>query len=449
MPSSMTKISSVTVESGGSASVTFSSIPQTYTDLVVKASVRTDRSNDNNDNIQVKPNNSTSSLTFRMIRGNGSSAASNSTANWWGFVDGNLGATANTFGNTEIYIPNYTSSNYKSFSSDSVSENNATEAYASMSAILWSDTTAISSLVIVPVNGSNFLQYTTFTLYGVTKYAETGTGSKATGGTVTTSGGYTYHTFFSSGVFTPTAAITGAEVLVVAGGGGSGAEISGGGGAGGLVYASSQSYTSGVNYAAIVGAGGGNTAPYNTVGNQGNSSVFASGTVAVGGGGGGGAGQTGGNGGSGGGGGATGEGLAGTGTVGQGNAGARGSSGYGGGGGGAGGAGVLGGTNTRGGDGGVGVNTYSAWGSATATGDNIGGTYWYAGGGGGSPWNGVSANTIGGKGGSGGGGFGGDSGAGGPKETSGLPNTGGGAGGGNAGGATAGGSGIVIVRYTT
>jgi hypothetical protein len=366
MPNTITPIASVTVGASGTGSFEFTSIPQTYTDLIIKMSTRSTYTGGTANTIQISLNGSTASFTGKSIDGEASTATSGSAARSIGATP-SATATASTFSNGEIYFPNYTSSNNKSFSYEVAGENNATTGvYTILGSGLFSNVAAITSISI-STNVNNWAQDTTATLYGVTKYAETGTGSKATGGTVTTSGGYTYHTFFSSGMFTPTAAITGAEVLVVAGGGGSGAEISGGAGAGGLVYASSQSFSSGVGYPALVGAGGGNTAAYASVGNQGNNSVFSSGTVAVGGGGGGGAGVSGGNGGSGGGGDATGAGLAGTATAGQGNAGARGASSYGGGGGGAGGAGVLGGTNTRGGDGGVGVSTYSAWGSATGT----------------------------------------------------------------------------------
>ena len=447
MPSSMTKIQTITVMGSSTSTIDFTNIPSTYTDLCIKFSIR-----GGSNNYYVRFNgNTAASYSLKAIRGDGAtvdsyfSGSSQTEIYFQGATSTSM--TANTFSNSELYIPNYTSSNYKSCSFDTVGENNATTAYSQLVAGLWSNTAAITQVTVAC--GAGLAQYSTATLYGVTKYAETGTGSKAIGGTVTTASGYTYHTFFSSGMFTPTTSITGAEVLVVAGGGASGHAISGGGGAGGLVYASSQSFSSGVNYTAIVGAGGGNTAAYANVGCNGTNSAFASGTIAIGGGGGGGAGVSGANGGSGGGGDSTGAGLAGTATAGQGNAGARGASSYGGGGGGAGGAGVLGGTNTRGGDGGVGVSTYSAWGSATGTGQRIGSTFWYAGGGGGSPWNGVSANTNGGIGGNGGGGFGGDSGAGRAAESSGLPNTGGGAGGGNSGGSQSGGSGIVIIRYTT
>ena len=76
------------------------------------------------------------------------------------------GYTASTFGNAELYIPNYTSSNNKSFSADSVTENNATAAYSQLIAGLWSNVTAITSLSLAPSSGT-FVQHSTATLYGV------------------------------------------------------------------------------------------------------------------------------------------------------------------------------------------------------------------------------------------------------------------------------------------
>jgi hypothetical protein len=446
MASSMTKISSVTVGSSGTSSFDFTAIPQTYTDLVVKISTRSTYTSGTANTIQISLNGSTASFTGRSLEGDGSAVTSGSAARSIGATP-SATATASTFSNGELYFPNYTSSNYKSFSYEVVQEDNVSTAYTSLGAGLWSNTAAITSITI-STNVNNWAQYTTATLYGVTKYAETGTGSKATGGTVTTSGGYTYHTFFSSGMFTPTATITGAEVLVVAGGGGTQGSVGAGAGAGGLVYASGQSFTSGVGYAAIVGAGGAGAGGSTVSACNGTNSVFSNGTVAIGGGAGNGLTSPSGSGGSGGGAGAPGA-TAGTGTAGQGNNGGATGSAYSGGGGGAGAAGGTGGANGRGGDGGVGVSTYSAWGAATATGENSAGTYYYAGGGGGSSWNGVSANNIGGQPGLGGGGQGG----GGTPVTSGDSNgkayTGGGGGGDNGGYQWSGGSGIIIVRYTT
>jgi len=145
------------------ASVTFSSIPATYTDILVKISTRSDRA-DIDEIIVIKPNNSTTGLTYRRLRGNGSVAASSSENGT--YSNGNT-TTSNTFNNAEIYFPNYTSSNNKSYSIDAVMENNATEAYMALTAGLWSDTSAITSLVFAPNFGTNFVSGSTFYLYGI------------------------------------------------------------------------------------------------------------------------------------------------------------------------------------------------------------------------------------------------------------------------------------------
>ena len=164
MATTYTLIQAVTVGSGGAATITFSSIPQTYTDLVIKISGRVAGSADST--MQVKFNGSSASFTYRRLLGTGSSASSgNDSDATFGYADIST-YTANTFSNTEVYIPNYTGSANKSFSADSVSENNATEAIASLHANLWSNTAAITSIDIVP-NITTFVQYTTAYLYGI------------------------------------------------------------------------------------------------------------------------------------------------------------------------------------------------------------------------------------------------------------------------------------------
>jgi len=162
-----TLIASNTVGAGGVASVTFSSIPATYTDLVVKCSVR----NVSTTNLLIMSfNGSTSNFSSRWLIGDGSSASSSNSSttfgNLVGWIDGS-NETANTFSNTELYIPNYASANFKSSSADSVYENNATTAYQSMLASLWSSTAAINSIAFSCYGGGNVAQYSTFTLYGI------------------------------------------------------------------------------------------------------------------------------------------------------------------------------------------------------------------------------------------------------------------------------------------
>lgn len=166
MPTTYEAIATVTVGSGGAANISFTSIPQTYTDLVIKVSARTNWSNSvNADGINIRPNGSTTNRTARRLYGSGSAAGSDTNIN--PIAASNASSTASTFGNAEIYIPNYTSANNKSISIDGVSETNGTTTYAGFSAFLWSNTSAITSLELHPENGTSFDQYSTATLYGI------------------------------------------------------------------------------------------------------------------------------------------------------------------------------------------------------------------------------------------------------------------------------------------
>ena len=165
-------IASSTVGSGGAADITFSSIPSTYTDLVVKLSTRQDGSAIGYQ-FGIRFNGSSSGYSRRLIYGDGiaanSGSGSSETFSRVAFTQSST-YTANTFNNVEIYIPNYAGSSYKSFSTDGVSEGNATQIYsAGLYAGLWSDTAAITSLTVSEYSGSgtNFAQYTTAYLYGV------------------------------------------------------------------------------------------------------------------------------------------------------------------------------------------------------------------------------------------------------------------------------------------
>lgn len=435
------------------ATVTFTSIPSTYTDLVLKYSIRHTTGFFAGMSVQLNSTSSVYSNTILYGTGSAVSTYGNTAGAYFSEAMFSIGAsaTAGVYATGELNIPNYTNSKPKTITSFGASEiNSGSNRIVGMSG-LYNTTSAVSTLKIYdPINSYSMLAGSTFYLYGITNVVGE-TGSKAVGGVVTTAGGYTYHTFDTSGTFTPTTNITGAEVLTVAGGGGGGYYYGGGGGAGGLVYSSSQSFTSGVSYPAIVGAGGSFSSSIQ--GSNGTNSRFHSLTAAVGGGGGGtGAGAAGtynnGIAGGSGGGGSSGynfnntNGTGGSATAGQGNAGGTGAKGAsnaaGGGGGGAGAVGGNGNATTPSTVGGAGLSTYSAWGAATSTGQNVSGTYWYAGGGAGGT--GTSNAGVGGNGGGGGEGS---------RGPNGLTKTGGGGAASGTSEAGNGGSGIVIVRYTT
>jgi hypothetical protein len=167
VPNTYQLIASVTVGAGGAATMDFTSIPATYTDLVIKLSGRSARAGQQADNLFITFNATTTGYTTRNIMGNGSSASSASYSIRYASnaVDA-AGSTASTFSSHEIYIPNYTSANYKSFSADSVSENNATAAQSDLYTGLWSNTAAITSISLLP-EVSTWVQYSTATLYGI------------------------------------------------------------------------------------------------------------------------------------------------------------------------------------------------------------------------------------------------------------------------------------------
>ena len=158
------KIGSVEVGSGGAANITFSSIPQGYTDLKLVITAR--NATASLTGMYISFNGSTASFTNKYLEANGASASSGSISRYIGVENGGS-ATANTFSNGEVYIPNYAGSTNKSFSADNVSENNGTTAYADFNAGLWSNTAAITSLGLEIFTGQNFAQYSTATLYGI------------------------------------------------------------------------------------------------------------------------------------------------------------------------------------------------------------------------------------------------------------------------------------------
>ena len=324
MPNNMILLETIALTQSA-ASVTFDNLPTSgYTDLKIVASIRGDIAASDYINNRVTFNGSTSGYTSKLLYGLGTgsgASANNAVTNAIDYSSYGTGttATANTFGNTEIYIPNYRSSNNKSVSVDAVTENNATAAIAAMTAGLWSNTAAITSITITPSSG-NFVANSTFSLYGIAALGTTPVlAPKATGGNrVENDGTYWIHTFLTSGVFTPQTGLT-CDYLVVAGGAGGGFATSGGdygagGGAGGMrstvtatggggSLESAISVASGTNYAITIGAGGVAQSTAGLAGNNGNDSIFSTITSTAGGGGaGGGTSQPGKNGGSGGGG---------------------------------------------------------------------------------------------------------------------------------------------------
>jgi hypothetical protein len=80
-------------------------------------------------------------------------------------VNGN--STADTFGNGELYIPNYASSLNKQISEFGVNENNSSTASLNIGATYWRNTAVINTIIFYPYNSSNFVAGSSFYLYGI------------------------------------------------------------------------------------------------------------------------------------------------------------------------------------------------------------------------------------------------------------------------------------------
>jgi len=163
------KIASVTVGSGGSSTIDFTSIPSTYTDLVIKGSVRgTGSGSGNSYSVSMSLNSVTTNRTWRRLYGyNGTSIGSDNGATGLTGTAGGTGGTASTFNNFEIYIPNYAGSNNKSFSADTVAEINSSSGNElDLVAGLWSSSAAITNISL-SISTTNIAEYSTATLYGI------------------------------------------------------------------------------------------------------------------------------------------------------------------------------------------------------------------------------------------------------------------------------------------
>jgi hypothetical protein len=162
--------STVTVGSGGAASIDFSSIPSTYTDLVLLTSLRSTRTANTEDAAKMEFNGVTTGYSYRQLRGTGSAAESYTGTSAFFLQNQNASSsTSSTFTNSSTYIPNYAGSQNKSLSVDSAMENNATSAFTNLVAGLWSNTAAITSIKLTPNVGPLFAEYSTATLYGISK----------------------------------------------------------------------------------------------------------------------------------------------------------------------------------------------------------------------------------------------------------------------------------------
>jgi hypothetical protein len=182
MPKGMQAIYTQTIGSSVTT-VTFNNIPQTYTDLLIRTSLRTDQTtasaNYPNTAIFFNNNSGTGLMSVSHLYASGTGVGSDRESNT-GYTTkyySNMAATtANTFGNGEIFIPNYASTGFKQSIYESVEEDISTAAsqrlIISLTASLFRSNAPITSISIAAdatTAGVKFVAGSTFTLYGISK----------------------------------------------------------------------------------------------------------------------------------------------------------------------------------------------------------------------------------------------------------------------------------------
>jgi hypothetical protein len=176
VPTDYESIQTVTVGSGGAPSVTFSSIPSTYTHLQIRAIARSTIAGTNADNIALRINaDSGNNYTTHALRGSNQEATASAFANLsYGYIPStspSSGNLSNTFCGAVIDLLDYRNTNKTkvlrtlSGFDENNSSGNTGAANIQLSSVLWNSTSAVTSIEFV--NSGNFAQYTTFALYGI------------------------------------------------------------------------------------------------------------------------------------------------------------------------------------------------------------------------------------------------------------------------------------------
>lgn len=149
------------------ASVTFSAIPNTFTDLVLRVSARGDTEGAVNGRFRIEFNGDFGFTNYKStsLVGDGSSATSSRSTER--ILVTMSGQTADGFGSAEVYIPNYLSTVNKPMGIFGVAESNTANVNMAAGAGLYLSSSAITSVTIRQHSGTNFVSGSSFFLYGI------------------------------------------------------------------------------------------------------------------------------------------------------------------------------------------------------------------------------------------------------------------------------------------
>jgi len=160
-------IATTTVGSGGASSITFSSIPSTYTHLQIRAITK----NTSSSNFAAMRFNSdtASNYSAHYLDGDGASAtagaASNYDRSYFGYTS--TSSQTNIFGVSVIDILDYANTNkFKTVRGLTGVDVNGSGGYIELNSSSWRSTSAITNINIF-FSSNNFAEYSSFALYGI------------------------------------------------------------------------------------------------------------------------------------------------------------------------------------------------------------------------------------------------------------------------------------------
>jgi len=164
-------IQTVTVGSGGSSSISFTSIPSTYKHLQIRLLGRIDRTGESSDFFTVRFNGDTASnYSWHALEGSGAANYSESGASTNLPRNGDIAATTagtGIFGAGVVDILEYANTNiYKTVRSLAGNDRNGS-GWIWFGSSNWRSTAAITSINILPTIGTSFQEYSSFALYGI------------------------------------------------------------------------------------------------------------------------------------------------------------------------------------------------------------------------------------------------------------------------------------------
>jgi hypothetical protein len=172
IPNDYESIATVTVGSGGASTISFTSIPSTYQHLQIRGIARTTASQDR-ESLKLTFNSDTGSNYARhSLWGSGSAASAFGEASTAFILLTDFAAataTASIFGSAVTDVLDYKNTNkYTTVRSlGGVDLNAAVTVFDGLNSGLWMNTAAVSSITLTPFSGSNFVQYSSFALYGI------------------------------------------------------------------------------------------------------------------------------------------------------------------------------------------------------------------------------------------------------------------------------------------